>query len=175
MPSRMCWAGTNERTCPPPLAASPCLGQPKNRPLASSCATGPDKSSPMFILRMSQGARAHLPWRSTIMHARTLLVSLLITPLLAQSAQSASTQPVRWHPCTQIKTACTQAGFVPNGTKRGLGIMADCIRPIMLGTPQRMRATKGLPQIDPQVVAACAERNPNFGKGGRSKAQPSGA
>ena len=23
MPSRMCWAGTNERTCPPPLVAFP--------------------------------------------------------------------------------------------------------------------------------------------------------
>ena len=109
------------------------------------------------------------------MHARTLLVSLLTTPLLAQSVQSASTQPVRWHPCAQIKTACTRAGFVPNGAKMGAGIMVDCIQPIIAGTPQRKQATKALPQIDPQVVAACAERNPNFGKGGKSKAQPSGA
>ena len=55
------------------------------------------------------------------MHARTmpLLVSLLVTPLLAQFAQSAPTQPVRWHPCARIAAACTQAGFVPNGTNRG--------------------------------------------------------
>ena len=102
------------------------------------------------------------------------LVSLLVTGLLAQSAQSAPTQPVPWHPCARIAAACTQAGFVPNGTKRGLGIMSDCIRPIMLGTPQRKQASKALPQIDPQVVAACNERNPNFGKGGRAKTQPSG-
>jgi hypothetical protein len=94
-----------------------------------------------------------------------LLVSVLITPLLAQPAQSARTQPVRWHPCAQIKMACTRAGFFPNGTKRGLGLMTDCIRPIMLGTPQRMQATKPLPQINPQVVGACKERDPNFGKG----------
>ena len=105
------------------------------------------------------------------MHARTmpLLVSLLVAPLLVQSAQSAPTQPVRWHPCAQIATACTRAGFVANGAKSGLGIMSDCIRPIVLGTPQRMQATKALPQIDPQIVAACKERDPNFGKGGRAR------
>jgi hypothetical protein len=42
--------------------------------------------------------------------------------------------------------------------------MSDCIQPIMLGTPQRMQPTKALPQIDPQIVAACKERDPNFGK-----------
>jgi hypothetical protein len=103
-----------------------------------------------------------------------LLVGLLVTPLLAQAAQSARTQPVPWHPCARIAAACTQAGFVPNGTKRGLGMMSDCIQPIMSGTPQRKQATKALPQIDPEVVAACNERNPHFGKGGRSKTQPSG-
>ena len=103
-----------------------------------------------------------------------LLVGLFVTLLPVQAAQSASTQPVPWHPCALIKAACTKAGFVPNGTKRGFGIMSDCIRPIMSGTPQRKQATKALPQIDPQVVAACNERNPNFGKGGRAKVQPSG-
>jgi hypothetical protein len=42
----------------------------------------------------------------------------------------------------------------------------------MTETPQRKQATKALPQIDPLVVAACKERNPNFGKGGRAKSQP---
>jgi hypothetical protein len=41
----------------------------------------------------------------------------------------------------------------------------------MFGTLQRKQATKALPQIDPQVVAACKKRNPNFGKGGRAKSQ----
>jgi hypothetical protein len=111
------------------------------------------------------------------MHVRTIpltLVSLLVTALLAQSAQSAPTQPVPWHPCARIAMACTRAGFVANGAKMGAGIVVDCIQPIIAGTPQRKQASKALPQIDPQVVAACNERNPNFGKGGRAKTQPSG-
>jgi hypothetical protein len=47
--------------------------------------------------------------------------------------------------------------------------MSDCIRPIMLGTPKRQATA--LPQIDPQIVAACKERDPNFGKGGRRRDQ----
>jgi hypothetical protein len=42
----------------------------------------------------------------------------------------------------------------------------DCIRPIMTATPPQQQATKPLPQIDPQVVAACKQQDPNFGKGG---------
>jgi len=102
-----------------------------------------------------------------------LLVSILVTPL-AQAAQPARTQPVPWHPCARIAAACTQAGFVPNGAKIGAGIMLDCIQPIIAGTPQRKQATKALPQIDPRVVAACNERKPNFGRGGRAKTQTSG-
>jgi hypothetical protein len=98
-----------------------------------------------------------------------LLVSFLVTLLLTQAAQSAPTQPVRWHPCTRIAQACTRAGFVPNGAKSGLGIMSDCIRPIMQGTTKQQATA--LPQIDPQVVAACKERDPNFGKAGRLRTQ----
>jgi hypothetical protein len=76
---------------------------------------------------------------------------------------------VRWHPCAQITAACTRAGFVPNGAKLGAGIMKDCIQPIIAGSPQRKQATKALPQIDPQVVAACNKRDPNFGKDRRAK------
>jgi hypothetical protein len=63
-----------------------------------------------------------------------LLVSFLITLLLTQATQSAPTQPVPWHPCAKIAQACTRAGFVPDGAKSGLGIISDCIHPIMLGT-----------------------------------------
>jgi hypothetical protein len=137
------------------------------------------------------------------MRARTIpltLVSLLLTgllsPSLAQPAQptpaqptptqsaptqSAPTQPApnqpgskRGGPCAQIAQACRQAGFVRNGAKMGVGIVLDCIRPIMVGTPQAAQGTKALPQIDPQVVAACKQRNPNFGMGRGAKLQPSG-
>ena len=68
-----------------------------------------------------------------------------------------------------------RSGFIPNGAKTGVGIMLDCIRPIVIGTAQRVQAAKPLPQIDPQVVMACKEESPNFGTGGatsRPSAQP---
>jgi hypothetical protein len=85
-------------------------------------------------------------------------------PAQAPPAQAGPGAPMR--PCAQIREACAEAGFFPNGAQIGVGIILDCIRPIMAGTPQRPRATKPLPQIDPQVVVACKSRNPNFGMGG---------
>ena len=76
--------------------------------------------------------------------------SLLLVGLLSPSMA----QPTG--PCAQIADACKQAGFAP-----GAGI-TDCIRPIMAGTPPQK-----LPQIDPQVVAACKQQDPKFGAGGR--------
>jgi len=43
----------------------------------------------------------------------------------------------------------------------------------MAGTPQGVPGIKPLPQIEPQVVAACKQQNPNFGMG-RANLQPSG-
>jgi hypothetical protein len=83
-----------------------------------------------------------------------------LAPVPSAPDESAPTRP-----CVQIRTVCMQAGFVPNGANMGIGIILDCIRPIMAGTPQRKQATKPLPQIDPQVVAARKSRNPNFGGG----------
>ena len=88
--------------------------------------------------------------------------------------QSAPVQPAPKGACAQIRAACTQAGFVPNGVNIGVGIVVDCIRPIIAGTPQRGRATKPLPQIDPQVVIACKNQNPNFGMGAGATSQPGG-
>jgi hypothetical protein len=95
-------------------------------------------------------------------------------PAQSAPAQSPTVQPAPKGPCAQIRAACTQAGFVPKGANMGVGVMADCIRPIIAGTPQRGRTTKPLPQIDPQVVVACKNQNPNFGMGGAAKAQPRG-
>lgn len=115
----------------------------------------------------------------------SLFLTGLLSPSLAQPAQTAPAQvqttpaqpaptqsppaqpaPKRVGPCAQIMAACKQAGFVRNGAKAGAGIMVDCIRPIVVGTPQQVQGTKPLPQIDPQLVAACKRRNPNFGMGG---------
>jgi N-acetylglucosamine-6-sulfatase len=67
-------------------------------------------------------------------------------------------------PCREIVAACREAGFTQGGARTGDGIVVDCVRPIMLGTAQPRRAVKPLPQIDPQIVAACKERNPDFGQ-----------
>jgi hypothetical protein len=92
--------------------------------------------------------------------------------------QSAPDDSARAKPCAQIREACLQAGFIPNGVNMGIGIIVDCIRPIMAGTPQPKRAAKPLPQIAPELVAACKSRNPNFGgaanppRGGQSMDAP---
>src|SRR5438034_7809188 len=107
----------------------------------------------------------------------SLFLTGLLGPSLAQPAQSTPqaaqptpAQPVPaqaaakgGRPCAQIAVACKQAGFAARGAKKGVGIVSDCIRPTMQGTPQRKQATKPLPQIDPQLVAACKEQNPKFG------------
>ena len=133
---------------------------------------------------------------TTLLTLASLLLTELLSPSFAQPAQPAPGQSApaqiapaqpapgqpapgqppsrRGGPCAQIAAACKQAGFVPKGANTGVGIMVDCIRPIMAGTPQGAQGIKPLPQIDPQVVAACKQQNPNFGMGGRAKLQPSG-
>ncbi|MGP0058338.1 MAG: serine hydrolase domain-containing protein [Beijerinckiaceae bacterium] len=66
--------------------------------------------------------------------------------------------------CDQVITACERAGFVYGRFKSGIGLEVDCIRPIMEGTSQPPQASRPLPQIDPQVVAACKASNPSFGQ-----------
>src|SRR5262249_59833413 len=114
-----------------------------------------------------------------IIGATALTTLSLLRPSLAQPAQSTPAAPVqptptRGGPCAQIAAACQQAGFVRNGAKSGIGIVVDCIRPIMVGTPQGVQGVKPLPQIDPQLVAACKQQNPNFGTARRASPQPSG-
>src|SRR6516162_10102194 len=54
MPSRTsAWA--NERTCHPPLVASPHLGPPKSSRTTTSCVTRTDSRLPTCIMRKSQG------------------------------------------------------------------------------------------------------------------------
>jgi len=86
--------------------------------------------------------------------------------MLAGAAAPSVAQPAG--PCGQIVTACQQAGFVQGGARTGDGIQVDCVRPIMQGSGQPRRATKPLPDIDPQLVTACKARNPNFGLGQRN-------
>jgi hypothetical protein len=66
--------------------------------------------------------------------------------------------------CAQIRAACQSAGFVQGAANLGVGLQVDCIIPIVLGTAQRPRARKPLPQVDPQLVAECTAGDPNFGR-----------
>jgi hypothetical protein len=102
----------------------------------------------------------------------SLLLVGLLSPSMAQPTAPAQIAPKGDDPCAQIAVACKQAGFAP-----GSGLGSECIRPIMAATPQQKQATKPLPQIDPQVVAACKQLNPNFGRGaggGQPATKPSG-
>src|SRR5258708_36524514 len=58
--------------------------------------------------------------------------------------------------CVEIMAVCEQAGFVRGDAKAGVAILR--------GTPQRRRASKPLPQVDPRLVADCKVQNPNFGQ-----------
>jgi hypothetical protein len=86
-----------------------------------------------------------------------------LVPLTAQ-AQPQPQQKGEPGPCQQIRAACEQAGFERGAAKGGSGLLVDCVRPIMQGGEQRPNASKPLPQVDPQLVEACKQRNPNFGQ-----------
>jgi len=88
------------------------------------------------------------------------LITLLSAAICAFTAGAQEPQ----HPCRQIRAACEAAGFVHGKGKEGYGLSRDCIRPITLGTAQRPKATKPLPQVETQLIAACKAANPNFGQ-----------
>jgi hypothetical protein len=101
-------------------------------------------------------------------------ISIVATLCLAGATVATAESAARQRPCVDITAVCQDAGFVRGGAREGNGLMADCVAPIMRGTPQRPKASKPLPSIDPQLVAACQARNPNFGqpKAARSQAAP---
>jgi hypothetical protein len=59
---------------------------------------------------------------------------------------------------------CKQAGFIEGDYKTGNGLQVDCIDPIMRGKPQPPKAKLPLPQVSPQLVAACKAKHPSFGQ-----------
>ncbi len=93
------------------------------------------------------------------------LVIGLALPWAGQSAEHAS------GPCEQILAACTSAGFVKGDAKEGYGLWRDCIDPIMRGTKQPPMADKPLPEVPPDLVAACRQIHPNFGEGKKGQAK----
>jgi len=99
-----------------------------------------------------------------------LAAAVSLAGLAPADAQQQPRQPPR--PCAAIRQVCLQAGFVLQGARAGEGLVIDCIRPIMQGTPQPRRATKPLPAVDPALVEACRAQNPSFGMGNARTPQP---
>ncbi|HEY4406430.1 MAG TPA: sulfatase-like hydrolase/transferase, partial [Xanthobacteraceae bacterium] len=101
-----------------------------------------------------------------------LLVLGLSAPLAALAAKGAAKQAAKQEgPCGEVTAACERAGFA-RGAGGGAGLQVDCVNPIMQGTSQPKRASKPLPKIAPQVVAACKASNPAFGQGKELPAEP---
>jgi hypothetical protein len=67
-------------------------------------------------------------------------------------------------PCAQITAVCTSAGFTQGGVGSGTGLQVDCVVPIMQGMAQPAAATRPLPHVDPQLIAACKASHPDFGR-----------
>jgi arylsulfatase A-like enzyme len=88
------------------------------------------------------------------------LICQIVLALAGASTSQAAEAPA----CDEIVAACKQAGFVPGGGRAGGGLEVGCVRPIMQGRAQPRRASKPLPQIDPQLVAACKKSDPTFGQ-----------
>jgi len=65
--------------------------------------------------------------------------------------------------CGQIKKACRIAGFVNDAKQGSNRLLADCVVPLMEGKPQPKSASIPLPQVSPQLVAACKQLDPNYG------------
>ncbi|PYV46676.1 MAG: hypothetical protein DMG94_08960 [Acidobacteria bacterium] len=65
--------------------------------------------------------------------------------------------------CAQISRACIVAGFVAGPGNTGNQVFPDCVVPLMDGTPQPQNATIPLPQVNPNVIAACKQLKPNYG------------
>jgi arylsulfatase A-like enzyme len=95
-----------------------------------------------------------------------LLAATLAAPFVARAAGD------QGGACAQIMAACQSAGFAPGAARAGNGLQRDCIQPVMQAEPQPRRARKPLPQIDPQLVAACKTSNPAFGQAKGAPPQP---
>jgi N-acetylglucosamine-6-sulfatase len=106
------------------------------------------------------------------MQQKLMRIGTLCAIIVGLTAASASQAAQGHGPCEQITAACRNEGFVQGGEKGGNGLWVDCVAPIMQGVAQPHKASRPLPQVDPQIVEACKARNPNFGQ---PKAPPSEA
>ena len=89
-----------------------------------------------------------MTWRGLL--SKTIVcASIYLTTAAPLRAQSA--------PCEQIRTACKNAGFIAGGPV-GERLVIDCFNPIVYGQYPPRRSSKSLPDISPQLAAACKEK-----------------
>ncbi|HKR85443.1 MAG TPA: serine/threonine-protein kinase [Terriglobales bacterium] len=79
------------------------------------------------------------------------------------------------YPCALITKSCQDAGFTKDAGKGGIDLSADCVVPLIEGKPQPSDAAKPLPQIDPQIIAACKQMNPYYGHPSKKHSGAAGA
>jgi hypothetical protein len=60
-------------------------------------------------------------------------------------------------PCEQIRTACKNAGFVQGGPI-GDRLVLDCFNPIVFGEKPPRGLSRPMPQVAPDLAAACREK-----------------
>jgi hypothetical protein len=94
------------------------------------------------------------------MRQEKMLIYLLTMVALGLGLTTLAEAQTAKGPCQQIRAACRDAGFATGSAKEGVGLLVDCVRPIVQGKAQRPKASKPLPQI----VIACKAANPNFGQ-----------
>src|ERR1700756_560976 len=105
-----------------------------------------------------------------MMREKRMLIFRLSSILFGLGVSSVSYAAMAGGPCAQITAVCQDAGFVQGDAKAGNGLQVDCIAPIMQGTAPPRKSSIALPQVDPQLVAACKMRNPRFGQRSASPA-----
>lgn len=107
------------------------------------------------------------------MHQTSTRTARLFASILGLTVFFAAAVAQGQSPCEQIKTACTNAGFVQGGAKSGVGLWHDCVDPLLGRRAHSRINTKTLPRVDPKIVAACKAQNPNYGPPGAAAAASS--
>jgi tRNA A-37 threonylcarbamoyl transferase component Bud32 len=151
----------------PPSAAS-AVHEPAASPQPASPKTGEVHSSPIGAVKKSGPVPAKPP-----VIAAALPSPSSPPPAPDQTPADKSAAAKSNQPCEKIKKACLDAGFVYGHAHKGDGLFADCVTPIIQGTPQPSDARIPLPPFDAQAAAACKSRNPKFGLAGDAKAADS--
>jgi serine/threonine protein kinase len=155
----------------PPTLTVPAPELPSAKPQASEPKGGAPKTPDALANDYARDLQASIAAnvKSTVAEqlrksAQSLTPGAPVTPASQTApADIAKNAARRAQPCAQITNACKAAGFTNHGIKSGNGLGADCITPIIEGTPQPKKATVPLPKVDPNIIAACKVVNPEFG------------